>query len=63
MLETTPWTPVWNILEEQVQVHLWICISHRYFQFIVHRTCNTRTQAFVEVLESLTYCIEVMFKK
>lgn len=46
MLETTPEKPmtlVWNILEEQVQVHLWICISHRYFQFIVPHVQHKNT--------------------
>lgn len=39
---------------------------HKLQIFSVHSPThvhNTRTQIFVEVLESLTYCIEVLFKK
>lgn len=39
---------------------------HKLQIFSIHSPThvhNTRTQTFVEVLESLTYCIEVLFKK
>lgn len=39
---------------------------HKLQIFSIHSPThvhNTKTQTFVEVLESLTYCIEVLFKK